>query len=270
MNVNELFPSRFVKGDDLGDKRPVVTIRSCSIEEMGKDKERHPVLWFKGTEKGLVLNKTNAMTIAALYGPEMNEWLGKRITLYTERVRIGGENKIAIRVVKQVPAPVEQKVLIPEPVSQGGAESGGQAPLMSTSFREMRGKIDESRREYLMKVVALSNQHDSLFNEPSDVGDLMDAMRIIDANESAPMPTVPTPGKAHSMYSYLLELIEELVGSEGCGEPILSYLLGRVITGETPPLTDHRFLLDDLKPDGPGEYAEAVVSIWGVICDNVK
>jgi hypothetical protein len=44
-----------------------------------------PVLYFRGAKKGLILSAHNAHTIGTLYGPETEEWVGRRITLYVER-----------------------------------------------------------------------------------------------------------------------------------------------------------------------------------------
>lgn len=252
MLVTDLFPSRFVKGEDIGAKRPTVTIKRWSIEEMGKDKERHPVLWFNGTDKGLVLKKTNAMTIASLYGPEMDDWVGKRITLYTEQVRAFGDIQTVIRVAKQIPPapPPKQESVVSAPDPQPQAK--------------------EERRQYLKQVAELAAKHDSLFDEPSDVGMLRFEMLDNDQEGLDPMPVVASKGKAHSMYSYLLECIDNCIGVDGCAEAILSYLLGRVVTGATPPTLGHRFLLDDLMPEGEGAWADAILATWGVIQDNVR
>lgn len=106
MNINTIFPSRFVKADDLGDKSVTVTIKNATMEDLnhGSEKERKLVIWFERATKGLVLNKTNAFIIAHLYGPETNDWLGKQITLYGAKVKAFGSWQAAVRVREQIPA----------------------------------------------------------------------------------------------------------------------------------------------------------------------
>lgn len=251
MKLGEIFPSRFVKGEDIAGKRLTLTIRGLTMEEMGKDKEVNPVLWFEGAQKGLVLNKTNATTIGSLYGDEIDDWRGKRIILYTEQTRIGGENKTVIKVAKQVPEPPMPKAPPPLPPDTP-------AP-----------KVSEDRRLHLKKIADLAMRHDTLFDEGTDVSMLVAAMRDADEDDEE-MPVTPAKGKAHSMYSYLLECIDNVVGVDGCAEEILSYLLGRVITGVTPPKVAHRFLLDDLMPEGAGEWVDAVLATYGCVLENVN
>lgn len=106
MNVNDIFPSRFVKAHDLGDKEVTVTVKSATMEDMGHgaEKETKLCIWFERATKGFVLNKTNAMIIASMYGPETDNWKGKAITIYSARVKAFGAWHDAVRVKEQVPA----------------------------------------------------------------------------------------------------------------------------------------------------------------------
>lgn len=105
MNVNQLFPSKWVKAPDLNGKRVPVTIRQVTIEEVQGDngKEKVPAVWFKGAAKALLMNKTIAMQIAALHGPETDGWVGKRITLYATKVKAFGKTHDVIRVDDKIP-----------------------------------------------------------------------------------------------------------------------------------------------------------------------
>jgi|APSaa5957512622_1039677.scaffolds.fasta_scaffold125692_1 hypothetical protein len=88
MNINQFFPTTYIKASDLGDKEFHVTITGWRLEEMtdrNQRKSQKPVLYFQGAGKGLVLIKHNAGVIGALYGPNLEDWVGKRITLYIER-----------------------------------------------------------------------------------------------------------------------------------------------------------------------------------------
>ena len=60
------------------------------------------------------MNKTNAMTIASLYGNEITAWMGKRITLYSARVTAFGRTTDAVRVRPHAPQQ-QRKAPPPEP-----------------------------------------------------------------------------------------------------------------------------------------------------------
>lgn len=98
MKTSEVFPSRFIKAADIGDKDEiVVTITNVTIEEVGDDEK--PVAHFKGAEKGLVLNRTNWDRIAYIASNDDSDaWPGVRIALYTELVSFGGKTGPAVRV----------------------------------------------------------------------------------------------------------------------------------------------------------------------------
>ena len=99
MNIDSAFPSNYLKASDLGDSQPVVTIDRGEIEGIGRNKEMKPVLYFRGKEKGVVLNKTNANKIAQLLGSrDTDSWRGAQIRLYATETEFGGETVECIRV----------------------------------------------------------------------------------------------------------------------------------------------------------------------------
>lgn len=98
MNINDQFPSKFLKAADLDGKNILVTIKDCMVETIGEDKR--PVLYFAGKEKGVVLNKTNATNISEAYGPDTDEWTGKKVMLYTAFVDFQGKSMESIRIRK--------------------------------------------------------------------------------------------------------------------------------------------------------------------------
>jgi hypothetical protein len=103
-NINDAFPSNYLKASDLGGNSPVVTIDRVEFEAVGREREMKAVLYFEGKDKGLVLNKTNARNISNLVGSfETDEWSGFRIKLYATNVEFQGETVEAIRI-KAAPA----------------------------------------------------------------------------------------------------------------------------------------------------------------------
>jgi hypothetical protein len=98
-NINDAFPSNYLKASDLGGGQPIVTIDRVEFEAVGREKEMKPIVYFVGKDKGIVLNKTNARNIANLVGSsETDEWSGFRIKLFATNVEFQGETVEAIRI----------------------------------------------------------------------------------------------------------------------------------------------------------------------------
>ena len=97
-NVNSIYKTTGsnLRADDLGNKSWPLVI--SDIEEYEFDDGLKAILKFEKAEKGLILNKTNARKITALYGEEMNDWIGKQIILASEDVEYQGQMTKGIRV----------------------------------------------------------------------------------------------------------------------------------------------------------------------------
>lgn len=99
-----MYPGRYLKGVELRAAGKPVTLTIDRIDPRheleGKkgDKEFKPVMFFKETEKALVLNKTNATSCGACFGRNPNTWPGKRLVLIPEKVKVGRESKEAVRI----------------------------------------------------------------------------------------------------------------------------------------------------------------------------
>lgn len=90
------------EGEDL-----TVTIdfvRSEEVAGSGGKKEICSVAHIKG-DKPWILNMTNQKAIARLYGPYIEDWQGKAVTLYASTTKLAGEMVECIRVRPQVSAP---------------------------------------------------------------------------------------------------------------------------------------------------------------------
>jgi hypothetical protein len=105
-NLDDLYPSKYIKSSDLAGNTHAVTIERMEIETMPKG-ERKPVLYFKNRTKGIVLNRTNADTIGAVFGKSTDNWMGQKIDLFATRVQgpNGMVDGIRVRAVKAVTAP---------------------------------------------------------------------------------------------------------------------------------------------------------------------
>lgn len=88
-------------GNDL-----TVTIELVRLEEitmMGGKKEDHSIMYIKG-QKPMILNATNSKSIHKMYGPYIEEWVGKQITLYASTAKLGGELVECLRIRPNIPA----------------------------------------------------------------------------------------------------------------------------------------------------------------------
>lgn len=82
-------------GDDI-----TVTIERVQLENitmMGGKKEDHTICHLKG-QKPMILNVTNSKSIHKLYGPFIEDWAGKQITLFASTAKMGGELVECLRI----------------------------------------------------------------------------------------------------------------------------------------------------------------------------
>jgi hypothetical protein len=87
------------EGEDL-----TVTIDYVQREEVtgaGGKKDECSVAHLVG-EKPMILNATNSKTIAKLYGPYIEDWAGKPITLFASTTKLAGETVVCLRIRPKV------------------------------------------------------------------------------------------------------------------------------------------------------------------------
>lgn len=101
-SIDDIYAGDNLRADDIQGREPTVTIASVEPREFkGNDGklQRKLVISFRGAQKKLVCNRTNAQRIAYLHGKDYNAWIGKPITLFVDPfVQFGNEIKPAIRV----------------------------------------------------------------------------------------------------------------------------------------------------------------------------
>jgi hypothetical protein len=90
-----VFPSEYLRAADLQGQRAHVKISHVEKKNVG-DEDKY-VVFFKGKDKGLVLNKTNANTIIGAYGDESKDWEDGELVLFETIVEYQGQRKPAIR-----------------------------------------------------------------------------------------------------------------------------------------------------------------------------
>lgn len=105
-----MFNSDYIGAWDLPKDRDVTVtiaqVNAANITGAGGKQDPKPVLFFEGKKKGLVCNKTICKVIAELYGPDTDDWVGKRIALYPTTTQFGRETVECIRVRERTPGPV--------------------------------------------------------------------------------------------------------------------------------------------------------------------
>ena len=100
MNIDTAFPSKYLRAADLPEEgTQSFTIEDVKIEEVGKEKQKKPVIYFEDGSHPFIANKTNCNTIAKLTGSrDTDDWKGKTVRLYRAEVPFGDEMVESIRV----------------------------------------------------------------------------------------------------------------------------------------------------------------------------
>lgn len=103
------FLGEYITAGELVGKTPTLTINKVTLEKVeslkgdedagGKMKDKI-VIYFAESKsaRGWLLNRTNAEAIKELWGRETNDWLGHKITLFTQQVKVGKKMEPGIRV----------------------------------------------------------------------------------------------------------------------------------------------------------------------------
>jgi hypothetical protein len=102
MKINELFPHKYVTGEDLNDKTVTVTIARVVAERMHPNQaspevEKY-VIYFGETRRGVVLGRPLEMQITrAIAEDDTDHWPGHKVRIYPEPLTVGGIQRTAIR-----------------------------------------------------------------------------------------------------------------------------------------------------------------------------
>jgi hypothetical protein len=99
-DFDDLYGSQYLSATDL--KKPFnATIEEIEQQDFARQGERErmkKVLRLKGVHKGIVLNKTNAVTLAEEFGKDFDDWIGKRITVKAEPTTFAGKRTMGLRL----------------------------------------------------------------------------------------------------------------------------------------------------------------------------
>lgn len=105
------FNSSYIGGWTFEDGDKTYTIKDVQPmlvrNEKNQSGEEKMCVIFEEIDKPMVLNSTNNETITKVIGSGLfDDWVGKRITIGTERIRAFGDVWDAVRVRPEKPAPV--------------------------------------------------------------------------------------------------------------------------------------------------------------------
>jgi hypothetical protein len=99
---DEIFPSKFLKCEDLKGKPRVVQIEDAPVETLKNSKGEEQskiVLYFAGAKKALPLNMTNFDAVVDVTGcGDSKDWHGHWLELYPSKTQMGGKLVDCIRI----------------------------------------------------------------------------------------------------------------------------------------------------------------------------
>ena len=103
LTYDELFPGRFIKAGEFGDRDHVtMTIKRVYLDSLEDERgvnQKQAVIALEETEREWALNKTNAQCLKAMWGDDSGEWEGKRVSLVAEPDASGlSDSGLCIRV----------------------------------------------------------------------------------------------------------------------------------------------------------------------------
>jgi hypothetical protein len=101
MQFSLLYPSKYVKAEDLGGKEITKTIKAVRLEELeGVDgqKKTKVIVYFSDSAKMWVMPRTCGEALRVMFGKDTDQWVGKRVTLFSKKVDSFGEEVDAVRV----------------------------------------------------------------------------------------------------------------------------------------------------------------------------
>ena len=138
VNINEEFPSKYLKSADLQGHAVKVTIKDVQSAPIGND--RKLIMYFTGKDKGMVLNKTNARTIGDIFGDDTDDWRGKAVELFAMKVDFQGRMVDGLRV-RVLPAARQSASIAPNARDRGMATQAPHAELDERQRQELDDEI---------------------------------------------------------------------------------------------------------------------------------
>jgi hypothetical protein len=103
-DVNELYQGQYLRASNLGGREHVVVILQAPAEMVGQGERATQKIVLhmakpngKPLKQKLPLNKTNALVLASIFGPQTGNWTGRSILLRPEKALMQGQYVDCIR-----------------------------------------------------------------------------------------------------------------------------------------------------------------------------
>lgn len=95
-SYRKFFDSRFIAADDVPvDKDVVLTITNVTLEKSKTNNDKLMSLHFKETDKMMVVNKTNAISIRKFTGTaDVKKWKEHKITVFQSTCKAFGDPNV--------------------------------------------------------------------------------------------------------------------------------------------------------------------------------
>ena len=122
-DFDELYGGKYLTAADIKNPRTakIERVEHTEFSRAGEPVRKKAVVHFMGAKKPMVLNKTNAFTIASAFSKDFNAWIGKQVRIQAEMVNFAGKSTQGLRVYPIAPgtepAPEPAPVKAPAPVS---------------------------------------------------------------------------------------------------------------------------------------------------------
>lgn len=117
-SLKDEFPDKYLFAEDFLGKPATLTIAKMNSDALvtAAGKKRAVIVTFVGKKKVLVLNKTNAHLINAIFplapGESLKTWVGKRVTFYPTQCSMKGEIVDCIRVYGSPDLAADKEVIV--------------------------------------------------------------------------------------------------------------------------------------------------------------
>ena len=106
MRLKDAYPSNYLGADDFVQPQ-TLTIERCEMRNVGLDKiEEKPVVFFRGSDKPLILNVTNFKTIVSICGDETDDWPGGVVEIFSAKTMYMGEETDCVRLRAPAARPI--------------------------------------------------------------------------------------------------------------------------------------------------------------------
>jgi hypothetical protein len=101
-DFDDIYGSKYFSAADLhGEmiRRKIGKVEIGDLKEKDGGTKRKFIVYFKGVDKPLVLNRTNAQKLATALGKDPTAWIGVVVELYAEMTSLGKEG-VRLRTIR--------------------------------------------------------------------------------------------------------------------------------------------------------------------------